>query len=153
VIYYARTPTGSIKIGCTDDVEERLRDLESYYGAPLVLLARMPGNREVEAAIHARFAPYRIGRTEQFQPAPDLMEWIEDLAEAIGRASRVATDWDAVGAVEPMTPAVRLACSPEWKDWVERLADHCRLDVAKVIDRALIDYARKEGFDEEAPSR
>jgi hypothetical protein len=49
--------------------------------------------------------------------------------------------------------AVTLRGSPEWKTWVECLADHCRLDVAKVIDRALVDYARKEGFKAEAPSR
>jgi hypothetical protein len=49
--------------------------------------------------------------------------------------------------------AVTLRGTPAWKDWVEELAEHCRLDVAKVIDRALIDYARKEGFKREAPSR
>jgi hypothetical protein len=51
------------------------------------------------------------------------------------------------------TIAVTLRGSPEWKAWVEALARHARLDVAKVIDRALIDFAEKEGFDQEAPQR
>jgi hypothetical protein len=49
--------------------------------------------------------------------------------------------------------AVTLRGGPDWKGWVEGLANHCRMDVAKVIDRALIDYARKEGFKPEAPQR
>jgi hypothetical protein len=49
--------------------------------------------------------------------------------------------------------AVTLRGSPEWKAWVEALARHARLDVAKVIDRALVDFAAKEGFDQEAPER
>ena len=51
------------------------------------------------------------------------------------------------------TIAVTLRGSPEWKAWVEALARHTRLDVSKMIDRALIDFANKEGFDREAPER
>ena len=51
------------------------------------------------------------------------------------------------------TIAVTLRGSPQWKAWVEALAKHARLDVAKVIDRALVDLAIKEGFDQEAPER
>ncbi len=43
--------------------------------------------------------------------------------------------------------------SEAWRVWVGRLADHGRLKVADVIDRALIAYARQEGFDEPAPRR
>jgi hypothetical protein len=43
--------------------------------------------------------------------------------------------------------------SEEWRDWVGRLADHGRLKVADVIDRALLLYAKHEGFDEPAPRR
>ena len=43
--------------------------------------------------------------------------------------------------------------SQEWRDWVGRLADHNRLKVADVIDRALVAYARQEGFTEPAPRR
>jgi predicted transcriptional regulator len=57
------------------------------------------------------------------------------------------------GKEKAATIAVTLRGSPEWKTWLEKLARHSRLDVAKVIDRALIDFAEKEGFDEEAPER
>ncbi len=43
--------------------------------------------------------------------------------------------------------------SGEWRDWVGRLADHNRLKVADVIDRALLAYAKQEGFNEPAPRR
>ena len=41
----------------------------------------------------------------------------------------------------------------EWRAWVGRLADHSRLKVADVIDRALLTYAKQEGFTEPAPRR
>ena len=43
--------------------------------------------------------------------------------------------------------------SQDWRAWVGRLADHSRLKVADVIDRALLAYAKQEGFDEPAPRR
>ena len=49
--------------------------------------------------------------------------------------------------------AVTLKGSPEWKAWLERFADHTRLDVAKLIDKALIHYAASEGFSEASPRR
>lgn len=51
------------------------------------------------------------------------------------------------------TIAVTIRGSQEWKSWIEALATHARLDVAKVIDRAVIDFAKKEGFQPEAPKR
>ncbi len=49
--------------------------------------------------------------------------------------------------------AVVVKGGPEWKAWLEGLADHCRTDVAKVIDKALTEYAKSEGYDQEAPRR
>lgn len=40
-----------------------------------------------------------------------------------------------------------------WGEWLERFAKHQRLDVAKLIDRALASYAEAEGFDEAPPDR
>ena len=45
--------------------------------------------------------------------------------------------------------AVVIKGGPDWKAWLESLADHCRSDVAKVIDKALIGYAKSEGYDQE----
>ncbi|MDR3618236.1 MAG: hypothetical protein P4L85_02725 [Paludisphaera borealis] len=49
--------------------------------------------------------------------------------------------------------AVVIKGGSDWKTWLEGLADHCRTDVAKVIDQALIKYAKDEGYDAEAPRR
>jgi hypothetical protein len=42
---------------------------------------------------------------------------------------------------------------PEWRAWVERGADFCRTDVAKLVDAALVEYLKQRGFDEPAPRR
>jgi hypothetical protein len=49
--------------------------------------------------------------------------------------------------------AVSLNGSQAWKDWLWRFAHHSRLDVAKLIDKALIHYAASEGFSEPSPRR
>jgi len=49
--------------------------------------------------------------------------------------------------------AVTLRGGPDWKEWLEGFADHCRSDVSKVIDKALIQYAKSEGYNKEAPRR
>jgi hypothetical protein len=49
--------------------------------------------------------------------------------------------------------AVTVKGSPEWREWVNRGARHCRTEVAKVIDAALVDYFKARGFTEEAPER
>jgi hypothetical protein len=53
----------------------------------------------------------------------------------------------------PRDVVFSLRGSPEWKKWVDLLAKHCRTDVAKLIDSALVDYARTHGFDRQAPER
>lgn len=76
MIYFAQTPTGSIKIGCTRNLYARLNNLASCYGRPVTLLATMLGDRKRETEIHERFSHLRFGRTEQFRPGPDLMAFI-----------------------------------------------------------------------------
>ena len=76
MIYFAQLPTGAIKIGSSDNVRERLRTLSIEYRAKLGLLAVLPGGRKEEHAIHRQFAHLRFPKTEQFRPAPELMEFI-----------------------------------------------------------------------------
>lgn len=59
---------------------------------------------------------------------------------------------------QPETPpkmrqgvAVTFNGSPGWKALLERFANHPRLDVAKLIDKALVRYATSEGFSEASP--
>ena len=56
-------------------------------------------------------------------------------------------------ASDRKTIAVTIKGSPEWKDWIDGLARHCRLDVAKVIDLAVVQFARGQGYASEAPER
>ena len=51
------------------------------------------------------------------------------------------------GPSKPKQMVVGLRGSPEWKDWLDRFADHCRLNKVDVIDLALVDYAAKMGFE------
>lgn len=148
MIYFAQLTTGAIKIGTTEDLDGRLAGLGSYYGEPPALLGTMPGGREREREIHARFAHLRLGRTEQFRPASDLMTFI-------GKPVLVGANPDAVEMAEPVSKptVVTIKGNPEWRDWVDKGARHCRTDVAKLIDAAVVDYLRARGFTEEAPER
>jgi hypothetical protein len=109
----------------------------------------MPGGRAEERALHERFAGHRIGRTEQFRPAPDLMEFI-------GWPLLIGANPDASLALlikATCGVAVAIKGSPEWKEWVERLANHCRCDVSALVDQALTEHARRNGFGEIPPRR
>lgn len=99
MIYFVQAVDGGpVKIGYSADVPLRVRQLEAHYRKPLAILATMPGGREQEAEIHARFDHLRFkssarGRhPEQFRPAPDLMAFI-------GRPLLVSADPSAVEAM------------------------------------------------------
>lgn len=76
MVYFAQLPGGCIKIGTAVNVKRRLASLKSWYGRLPVLLAVIPGGREEELATHRRFSHLRVRRTEQFYPAPELIEFI-----------------------------------------------------------------------------
>lgn len=76
VYFLQATDGGPIKIGHSQDVLARIKQLEATYKRPLALLATIPGGREEEQAIHARFSSLRFGKTEQFRPDPDLLAFI-----------------------------------------------------------------------------
>jgi hypothetical protein len=100
---------GSIKIGFSNNIERRRAELESHYGQPLALLAVMEGGRDEERSIHLRFDHLRIGRSEQFRPAPELMAFI-------GRPLLVDPNPDAVEVMSGpprYTKPIRLDLSPE----------------------------------------
>jgi Meiotically up-regulated gene 113 len=76
MIYFAQLPSGAIKIGFSSQVDARLEYLEMELGQTLTLLKTIPGDRSVERKIHKRFTHLRVGRTEQFKPGDDLLEFI-----------------------------------------------------------------------------
>jgi hypothetical protein len=43
--------------------------------------------------------------------------------------------------------------TPGFRDWLDRAASHCRLNVSGFLEFAAIAYAKQQGFDEQAPKR
>lgn len=68
----------------------------------------------------------------------------------MGRKRRV----DAEGnPIPPKPTAIAVRGSLEWREWLERGARHCRLDVAKLVDLSVTKYLRDQGFAEPPPER
>lgn len=63
---------GPVKVGVTDNVVRRVKELEAQRGARLTLLATMPGTRDLEQAIHRALAAHRI-EGEWFRPVADVV--------------------------------------------------------------------------------
>jgi hypothetical protein len=43
--------------------------------------------------------------------------------------------------------ALTIRARPEWKEWLGRFAQHCRAEMAEVVDDALETYAKTKGFE------
>ena len=140
-VYFAQAVDGgAIKIGHSVDVPSRIKQLESHYGRRLAVLATLPGGRPEEQAIHGRFDHLRFGRSEQFQPAPDLLAFI-------GRPLFV----NATPVTEPMEDfgkcmAVQIRGSREWKAWLEGMAESEGDSVAKFCERLAKAFAKETGY-------
>lgn len=145
MIYFAQpTDGGPIKIGCSDDVDVRLGQLEAHYGRPLALLATIPGGRAEEAETHARFSHLRIGRTEQFRPGADLLAFL-------GRPVLVGMNPDVVEAMEPIAPQlsiVHLKGSDQYRAWLGAVSKKTRIPAASIVRFALEEWASNYGHPE-----
>lgn len=51
----------------------------------------------------------------------------------------------------PLPNVVSMRGTPQWKAWLDRLALHCRATPSALIDRALAELARREGFEDPPP--
>lgn len=87
-VYYVRLDADRIKIGFSSKLRARLSALRVH---PSALLACEPGGRALEHERHVQFAAYRMGRSEDFEPVPALLEWIDTV-----RAERDVPDWAKV---------------------------------------------------------
>lgn len=76
MIYFARLASGAIKIGKTGNIGRRLVELEREFGAPIALLKTIPGGHSKEGELHRRFRRFRLSKSEQFRPTPELMGFI-----------------------------------------------------------------------------
>lgn len=77
VVYYVRLGP-HIKIGHTADLRRRLVAFRNAV-AEATVLATEPGAVTTEHRRHRQFAHLRV-RNELFEPGPDLLAWIEELA-------------------------------------------------------------------------
>lgn len=49
--------------------------------------------------------------------------------------------------------AITIKGDPAWREWVEELAKHCRMSVSGVVDYALVQVAKQQGFAKKPPER
>lgn len=76
-VYVLRAPTGSIKIGFSANLRERIQQLQKETGQPLVILRAFRGVIGDELALHRRYAAHRIRGDWYALPEPLLAELIE----------------------------------------------------------------------------
>lgn len=83
MIYFIRekdNPKSLIKIGFTDDIEQRLAQIQSSSPVDLEILAIIAdGDKNTEAEIHYQFDEYRV-RGEWFKPARKLLVFLDKIA-------------------------------------------------------------------------
>jgi hypothetical protein len=141
VIYFMQpTDGGPLKIGFSDNVDARRKQLESHYGCELAVLATRPGGRAEEREIHERFAAHRLGRTEQFRPVAEIMEFI-------GRPLLVGPNPAAVEAMPGPaidTRPVRLDLMPDDHRLLRQLAAKRDMSMAAFARDSLVKVVREE---------
>lgn len=75
--YFIGGDIGAIKIGCSVNVQVRLKDIQACSPIPVRILALRAGRRR-ERLYHRRFAAHRL-HGEWFSPAPEILAEIERL--------------------------------------------------------------------------
>lgn len=79
IVYFFGWPNRRIKIGHTIHPAMRRRTLRWEHGVYANFLATTKGGRDLERAYHERFAEHRHGKSEWFDPAPEILAEIERL--------------------------------------------------------------------------
>lgn len=69
---------GPIKIGVTDNIDKRLKQMQTGNPEKLILLHLTYGGRNLEEELHLKFSQY-LYRGEWFNPAKEILEYIEEL--------------------------------------------------------------------------
>lgn len=83
VVYFIRSETGSIKIGKSKRLSQRLVTLQTAFASPLVVLGVIENyEHDLEKELHTKFAKFRL-KGEWFSPDPELTAWIAANAKEI----------------------------------------------------------------------
>lgn len=95
-VYFARAgEDGLVKIGHAKDVRSRLSSMQTGCPIPLTLLGVLPGGREREAELHARFADLRV-RGEWFRAEgalAELLTRLDPVPKVPAREPKPPFDW------------------------------------------------------------
>jgi len=78
MLYAARMPDGTIKIGCTSDLASRFRYLRAMHG---VMVGFIPGSFDDEADIHSLLKPYLAMGQEWYHPAPQVIDTVNQMRD------------------------------------------------------------------------
>jgi len=49
--------------------------------------------------------------------------------------------------------AVTIKGSPDWREWIEEAAKHCRMSVSGLVDYAVTQFVKQQGFPRKPPER
>jgi hypothetical protein len=74
------------------------------------------------------------------------------MAEGVGLMARRKSGKKR-GVAAPASRRIVVQASEEWIAWVEEGADFCRTDVSKLVDVALFQYLKSQGFEKIPPKR
>lgn len=83
IVYFIKTRDGLIKIGHTVNLANRKVKFGSGWQH---ILAVVPGSRDDEAAMHAKFGAALARGREYFHPVSELVEYVNDLRGQLGVA-------------------------------------------------------------------
>lgn len=67
--------SGPVKIGITDDIDQRIKQLQTGHPYQLRTLMLIPGDGKSEWSAHMQFSKFRLSG-EWFQPAIPIMSWV-----------------------------------------------------------------------------
>ena len=89
VVYYLRwRDRDEVKIGVTQNLDRRSRDVSRASGARVYVAATEPGGYDLERRRHLQFRSLRIPGTELFHCGPVLVQHIA----ALNRRARIAAE-------------------------------------------------------------
>lgn len=87
VVYAARLKDGTIKIGCTSHLRQRMASLGVGLGA---LLALRPGGFADEKAIHVELVAHRARGHEYYHPTPEVIAVVNSMRADFGLSAIAA---------------------------------------------------------------
>jgi hypothetical protein len=141
MIYFARrTEDSPIKIGQTQNVRARMKNLQMY------LVGTRPGGFTEEKAIHRKFAYLRFTGTELFRPDQELLDFI---AESAGMSNPRRVFRTVAGRNRER---LQVLVSDDYKKWIEGLSAASRFRIPDLVRQALFHYATAIGY-RSPPSR